>query len=117
MADRVFHADEVSPTDIKVRREAGCVTITWRDGHVSNLDAATLRKNCPCATCNELRRERDKPKQLLPILKKDPGVGAPRIAGAQLVGNYAVQFTWSDGHSTGIYDFRLLRTLDAGAAR
>ena len=27
------------------------------------------------------------------------------------VGNYAVSLTWQDGHSTGIYSFRLLRTL------
>jgi DUF971 family protein len=27
------------------------------------------------------------------------------------VGNYAVSFTWADGHSTGIYSFRLLRHL------
>ena len=27
------------------------------------------------------------------------------------VGNYAVAFTWADGHSTGIYSFRLLRKL------
>jgi DUF971 family protein len=27
------------------------------------------------------------------------------------VGNYAVSFTWADGHSTGIYSFRLLREL------
>ena len=27
------------------------------------------------------------------------------------VGNYAVSLTWQDGHSTGIYSFRLLRQL------
>ena len=27
------------------------------------------------------------------------------------VGNYAVSFTWQDGHNTGIYSFRLLRQL------
>jgi DUF971 family protein len=27
------------------------------------------------------------------------------------VGNYALGLTWADGHSTGIYSFRLLRTL------
>jgi DUF971 family protein len=27
------------------------------------------------------------------------------------VGNYALGLTWSDGHSTGIYSFRYLRSL------
>jgi DUF971 family protein len=27
------------------------------------------------------------------------------------VGNYALGLTWQDGHSTGIYSFRLLRGL------
>ena len=27
------------------------------------------------------------------------------------VGNYAVAFTWQDGHNTGLYSWRLLRAL------
>jgi DUF971 family protein len=27
------------------------------------------------------------------------------------VGNYALSLTWQDGHSTGIYSFRMLRQL------
>ena len=27
------------------------------------------------------------------------------------VGNYALGLTWADGHSSGIYSFRFLRTL------
>ena len=27
------------------------------------------------------------------------------------VGRYALQFLWTDGHSTGIYPFRMLRRL------
>jgi DUF971 family protein len=30
----------------------------------------------------------------------------------EYVGRYALQFYWSDGHSTGIYSFELLRRLD-----
>lgn len=32
------------------------------------------------------------------------------IVAAELVGHYAVRFTWADGHSTGIYAFSALRT-------
>jgi DUF971 family protein len=30
----------------------------------------------------------------------------------QAVGSYALQPTWSDGHTTGIYTWELLRALD-----
>ena len=30
---------------------------------------------------------------------------------AELVGNYALQIVWEDGHNTGLYDFGLLRRL------
>ncbi len=47
----------------------------------------------------------------LPVLKADPT--GLRVTSARLVGNYAIQFFWSDGHYTGIYDFRFLRSLDS----
>jgi len=31
----------------------------------------------------------------------------------ELVGQYALQFEWSDGHRTGIYSFEYLRELGA----
>lgn len=34
-----------------------------------------------------------------------------RVLTARLVGAYAIQFDWSDGHNTGIFDFRFLRSL------
>ena len=37
--------------------------------------------------------------------------GGVRVTGAELVGNYAIKFRWSDGHDTGIFEFRLLRAL------
>ena len=34
-----------------------------------------------------------------------------RALDIELVGRYAIQFTWSDGHSTGIYSFETLREI------
>ena len=31
----------------------------------------------------------------------------------EVVGGYAIQFFWADGHSTGIYSYELLRRLGA----
>ena len=38
-------------------------------------------------------------------------IGAVRIAP---VGNYALTFTWTDGHATGIYPWEALRALADG---
>ena len=32
----------------------------------------------------------------------------------QLVGRYALQFSWNDGHATGIYPFEVLREICPG---
>jgi DUF971 family protein len=34
---------------------------------------------------------------------------------AELVGNYAIRIRFSDGHSTGIYSWRYLRSIDPAA--
>ena len=101
-----------TPTQFNVKEQGRRLVITWQDQHVSEFDAGELRKHCPCATCNAARNERTETTELFPILSSDPGTGPKRLVGAQLVGNYAIQFTWSDGHSTGIFDFNFLRSLD-----
>ena len=97
---------------LKLNRQEQFLAIAWKDGHASRFDLVTLRKNCPCASCNSERQQRAETTELFPILKEDPGQGPPKAVSARLVGNYAIQLNWSDGHDTGIYDFRYLRSLD-----
>lgn len=103
--------DQTTPTDIQLKREEGALVITWKDGRISRLDLAKVRLRCPCATCNTERQKKANHTELFPILKSDPGPGPPRAIGAKLIGNYALQILWSDGHDTGMYDFRYLREL------
>jgi DUF971 family protein len=35
----------------------------------------------------------------------------PKAQSAQAVGQYAIQISFSDGHSTGIYSYDLLRSI------
>ncbi len=105
-------AEQFKPTDLKLDRREG-LTITWADGHVSRYSLALLRKACPCAGC---RTERESPKPQTPsrsltILPTNISK-ATEFANAGLVGNYAIQIHWADGHNTGIYDFRYLRMID-----
>lgn len=104
--------DATTPKNLKVQLKEQRLIVDWKDGKRSEFSLDALRRECPCATC---RSERDHAKQNpLRILKADPtGV---RVENAELVGSYAIQFHWSDGHNTGIFDFRYLRSLDPGAA-
>lgn len=105
---RTPHDNAATPRDLKVKINEQRLIVEWMDGKRSEYSLDELRRNCPCATCRTQREQaQDNP---LNILKSDPtGV---RVTSAQLVGNYAIQFRWSDGHDTGIFDFRFLRELD-----
>lgn len=107
MVDR---ADE--PLEIELNRSRE-LRIRWADGRQSVYPLAMLRKACPCAECRQERERRAGGS--LPILQK-PGVELDMVTArkAELVGRYALSITWCDGHKAGIYDFALLRSLDAG---
>lgn len=95
------------PKNITVNREAGELQIIWHDGHTSTYTLRWLRANCPCATCREERIAASTNADPLRLMTGPPP--STQIAGAELVGNYAVRFTWTDGHDTGIYPFSGLR--------
>ncbi|MBI3962119.1 MAG: DUF971 domain-containing protein [Deinococcus sp.] len=80
------------------------VRIRWNDGHESVYLACDLRLACPCATCVEEMTGRKIVNPLSVPANVHP-------LGISLVGRYAIQIQWSDGHSTGIYTFENLRRL------
>ncbi len=106
--ERKPHDDTTTPRDLKVQIKEQRLIVEWADSTTSEFSLDALRRRCPCATC---RTERSKPPNPLQILKSDPS--GVRVTRAQLVGTYAIQFFWSDGHDTGIFDFRYLRSLAA----
>jgi DUF971 family protein len=84
--------------------------IEWGDGAVSELEPRTLRLLCPCAGCVD---------ELTGVRTLQPeAVGEDVYPTAiHYVGRYALQFVWSDGHSTGIYTFEYLREIGDRRAR
>lgn len=97
----------VRPKDITVDRAAGALRVTWIDQHSSVYPLRWLRANCPCASCREERRLNALDTDELKLLSGP--LPSAEIVEAMLVGNYAVRFTWADGHGTGIYVFSALR--------
>ena len=93
----------VEPREIKQEGDAG-LSITWGDGEQSSYKASELRRACPCAQCvNEWTGQR--------VLKPEDISDDLSISDISIVGRYALNFRWSDGHETGIYSFRYLRQL------
>jgi len=86
----------------------GFLAIVWEDGHESFFEGPYLRSHCPCAACR-VRRERNPPKPASAGLTL--AMAPPRLVALEEVGRYAVRLRWSDGHSAGLYEFRLLRAL------
>ena len=77
-------------------------TFVWADEHESVYSARDLRLRCKCAMCVEEMTGRP----LLDPASVPEGVCATAL---KTVGNYGVSVAWSDGHSTGIYNWRDLR--------
>lgn len=102
------HDDSTTPKDLKIKIKEQRLIVDWMDETCSEYSLAVLRRHCPCASCRTEREEQeDNP---LRVLKSDPS--GVHVIDARLVGTYAIQFHWSDGHNTGIFDFRYLRSLD-----
>ena len=99
--------DANTPLDLKIKMKEQRLVIDWKDGARSEFALAQLRRACPCATCRGEREKTDD--NPLKILKADPT--DVHVTSARLMGNYAIQFDWSDGHNTGIFDFRMLRSM------
>ena len=93
----------IEPREIKQEGDSE-LRITWADDCVCRYKATELRRVCPCAQCvNEWTGQR--------VLKPEMISEDLTISDISIVGRYALNFRWSDGHETGIYSFRYLREL------
>jgi len=99
-----------SAQPVEITRDAGDrrMLVRWADGHESYYPWRELRFVCPCAWC---RGEWGPPGAMAGRRPQELGEQDTSMADLALVGRYAVQPTWADGHSTGIYAFRALRAL------
>lgn len=99
------------PLDIK-KPDSRTLQIEWDDGHLSQFSLAFLRRQCPCASCSEARHAPAKAATPLRILQTHEVLPANLdIKQAQVVGRYALNFQWNDGHAEGIYTFSFLREI------
>ncbi|HEX8537481.1 MAG TPA: DUF971 domain-containing protein [Cystobacter sp.] len=103
--DRIKPAERpLSATEAEASADGLHLRLLWEDGLKSDTSAQHLRQQCPCAGCvDEWTNKRTLDASQVPA--------SLRITQVQPVGNYALSFVFSDGHSTGIYPWKLLREL------
>lgn len=110
--------NNVRPAQIELNKTTAELLITWRaDQQECYYPLPQLREACPCVECRgghaNMGRAGD-PTDLL-ALTLTPA-RSYIVENVLLVGNYAIQFFWDDGHHTGIYTWEYLRQLCPSAA-
>ncbi len=98
-------AHGVSPVDVQLIGDF--LAIRWSDGSENFYDQEKLRAASPSAS-NVGERDLTGVVHGGTSQKDFPGV---RVTGWQVVGGYALLFSFSDGHNTGIYPYPFLKEL------
>jgi len=93
----------IEPVQI-VEESDSAISIKWSDDAETQYTAMQLRRSCPCAGCiNEWTGEK---------MLDDTNIPADiSIKHTSIVGRYALNFHFSDGHDTGIFSFAFLRRV------
>lgn len=101
----------ITPTDISADREQGELTVTWSNGTSCIYAFDLLRNACPCAQCRggheNMSTIPDEDVFTIPLMD----VKATRMTNLAVVGNYALNIEWADGHKYGIYQWEYLLAL------
>ena len=98
----------MNPRQFKIKNKTH-LRILWEDESESLIKLKYLRDQCPCASCKGET-----------VLLKTYRPPAPRvitpemyeIKNIEVVGDYAIQINWNDGHNTGIYSWDYLQILN-----
>jgi len=98
-------APVLSPRDLQLIGDE--LAIVWSDGKESYLKLEPLRKHCPCAACG------GEPDVMGNVIRPLVSYGPKSftLATWRIIGGYAVQPVWADGHDTGLYAYPYLRRL------
>lgn len=83
------------------------LAVQWNDGVETYFDLEFLRRACPCAACGgepDVLGNIERPH----VTYNDESF---QLTGFNIVGGYALQPRWGDGHETGLYTFQYLRRI------
>src|SRR5262245_23859015 len=97
-----------TPTNLKLLPD-GRLLIDWNVGASRAYTIRELRDGCPCAHCNDARKN-PKPMNPLQVLRPEEAAKLT-ITEMEPIGNYAYGIKFSDRHDTGIYTLEYLQQL------
>jgi DUF971 family protein len=103
-------AQRLTPTTIQ---QIGIeLAVVWSDEVESYLPLELLRRACPCAACG------GEPDVLGHVVRPEVHYTPASfdLQAWSVVGGYALQPTWADGHGSGLYSFPYLRRLAGNPA-
>ena len=85
------------------------LAVRWSDGEESYLQLELLRRACPCAACG------GEPDVMGNLARPSVSYTTEsfRLTTWNIIGGYALQPRWADGHNTGLYAYTYLRRLAA----
>lgn len=90
------------PTDIRIRRQSRILLLAYANGDTLELPFELLRVYSPSA---EVRGHGMGPGTL------QTGKRDVVVIGAEMVGNYALKLSFSDGHDSGLFTWSYLQDL------
>lgn len=80
------------------------LSVDWSDGVHADYLLGQIQKNCPCAGCNEKRKNGKE-------ISFSSNLRATRVVN---VGSYALRVYFTEGCSAGIYSYDLMRKIADG---
>lgn len=80
------------------------VFFSWNNGESFHVPYLEIRFQCPCASCVDEHTGKR-------VLRKETLAKDIKPTAMQVVGKYAIQISWTDGHNTGMYHFDRLFEL------
>ena len=89
----------------KITTDSENLIIEWQEDEKSEISLRVLRRECPCATC--VVEKEAQSKDFIRIYNQNQ----IQVKNIEKVGNYALKIIWKDNHSTGIYEYTLLKKL------
>jgi len=98
------------PKNIDLNKTESYLEITWKDETVCRYPLSHLREACPCVQCrggHEYMGSEFAPDNILELKP----ARSYNIESIDVVGNYAIQPLWDDGHQTGIFTWGYLKSL------
>ena len=88
----------------EIRKQSTGLEILWSDHSKTFSQYEQIRKSCSCAICKEMKTPLTKD---LPFYQRSV---SPQSM--QLIGNYALELLWMDGHRS-IVSYDRLKTYEA----